>query len=179
MHAPIETALAQSADYMACSLQTARPPCNLQTARCSLQTARGFQIAWNIDTVEQHADATEESTAFIKAVQFTWQWRESNAFLAESFLPLKSVTRWQRFCFLSSELGNVRASQSTSLEDKCVTILKGTADINTMSTTLPPVLKPAGMSRIRADYLFKQIRPHSHEENRDVTCPDLRTAPEE
>ena len=38
VHAPIETALAQSA----------RPPCNLQTARCSLQTARGFQIAWNI-----------------------------------------------------------------------------------------------------------------------------------
>ena len=30
----------QSADCMACSLQT---------ARCSLQTARGFQIAWNIN----------------------------------------------------------------------------------------------------------------------------------
>ena len=48
VHAPIGTALAQSADCMACSLQTARPPCNLQTARCGLQTARGFQIAWNI-----------------------------------------------------------------------------------------------------------------------------------
>ena len=37
----IETVAAQSADCMACSLQT---------ARCSLQTARGFQIAWNIYT---------------------------------------------------------------------------------------------------------------------------------
>ena len=133
----------------------------------------------DVDTVQQLADATEESAAFNKAVQFTWQWREWDAFLAESFVPLKNVTRYQRFRFLSSELGKVRASQSTSLEDKCVTILKATADINTMSTTLPPVLKPAGMSRTRADYLFKQIRPHCHEENRDVTCPDPRTAPEE
>ena len=47
----IETVAAQSADCMACSLQTARPPCSLQTARCSLQTARGFQIAWNITII--------------------------------------------------------------------------------------------------------------------------------
>ena len=133
----------------------------------------------DVDTVQQLADATEESAAFNKAVQFTWQWREWDTFLAESFVPLKNVTRYQWFRFLSSELGKVGASQSTSLEDKCVTILKATADINTMSTTLPPVLKPAGMSRTRADYLFKQIRPHCHEENRDVTCPDPRTAPEE
>ena len=133
----------------------------------------------DVDTVQQLADTTKESAAFNKAVQFTWQWREWDAFLAESFVPLKNVTRYQRFRFLSSELGIVRASQSTSLEDKCVTILKATADINTMSTTLPPVLKLAGMSRTRADYLFKQIRPHCHEENRDVTCPDPRTAQEE
>ena len=41
----IETVAEQSADCMACSLQT---------ARCSLQTARGFQIAWNIHTDQDH-----------------------------------------------------------------------------------------------------------------------------
>ena len=99
--------------------------------------------------------------------------------IAAGKIPLKNVTRYQRFRFLSSEPGKVRASQSTSLEDKCVTILKATADINTVSTTLPPVLKRAGMSRTRADYLFKQVRPHCQEKNRDVTCPDPRTVPEE
>ena len=59
----------------------------------------------DVDTVEQHADATEESAAFNKAVQFTWQWREWNAFMAESFLPLKNVTRYQRFRFLSFTYG--------------------------------------------------------------------------
>ena len=61
-------------------------------------------------TVQQLADATEESAAFNKALQFTWQWREWDAFLVESFVPLKNVTRDQRFRFLSSELGKVRAS---------------------------------------------------------------------
>ena len=64
-------------------------------------------------------------------------------------------------------------SDSTTMDDRTTTILKATADITSMnSATLPSVTEPAGMSRACAYYLYKQIRPHCHEENRDITCPD-------
>ena len=59
----------------------------------------------DVDNVQQLADATEESAAFNKAVQFTWQWREWDAFLAESFLPVKNVTRYQGSVFSRSNMG--------------------------------------------------------------------------
>ena len=71
-------------------------------------------------------------------------------------------------------------SDSTTMDDRTTTNLKATADTTSMnSTTLPSVIEPAGMSRARADYLYKQIRPHCHEENRDITCPDPSEAMEE
>ena len=71
-------------------------------------------------------------------------------------------------------------SDLTTVDDRTTTVLKATADTTSMnSTTLPSVIEPAGMSRARADYLYKQIRPHCHEENRDITCPDPSEAMEE
>ena len=88
--------------------------------------------------------------------------------------------KFQKFRFSAAELGKVRMSDSTTMDDRTTTILKATADTTSMnSTTLPSVIEPAGMSRARADYLYKQIRPHCHEENRDITCPDPSEAMEE
>ena len=71
-------------------------------------------------------------------------------------------------------------SDSTAIDDRTTTILKATADTTSMnSTTLPSVIEPAGMSRARADYLYKHIRPHCHEENCDIMCPDPSEAMEE
>ena len=42
----------------------------------------------DIDTVQQLADATDQSAAFNKAVLFTLQSREWDTFLAESFMPV-------------------------------------------------------------------------------------------
>ena len=114
----------------------------------------------DIDTVQQLADATDQAAAFNKAMLFTWQWREWDTFLAESFMPVKNVTKFQKFRFSAAELGKVRMSDSTTMDDRTTTILKATADTTSMnSTTLPSVIEPAGMSRARADYLYKQIRP--------------------
>ena len=66
----------------------------------------------------------------------------------------------QKFRFSAAELGKVRMSDSTTMDDRTTTILKATADTTSMnSTKLPSVIEPAGMSRARADYLYKQIRP--------------------
>ena len=71
-------------------------------------------------------------------------------------------------------------SDSTTMDDGTTIILKATADTTSMnSTTLPSGIEPAGMSRARSNYLYKQIRPHSHEENRDITCPNPSEAMEE
>ena len=134
----------------------------------------------DIDTVQQLPDAPDHSAAFNKAVLFTWLWRECDTFLAESFMPVKNVTKFQKFRFSAAELGKVRMSDSTTMDDRTTTTLKATADTTFMnSATLPSVIEPAGMSRARADYLYKQIRPHCHEENRDITCPDPNEAMEE
>ena len=95
-------------------------------------------------------------------------------------MPVKNVTKFQKFRFSAAELGKVRMSDSTTMDDRTTTILKATDDTTSMnSTTLPSVIEPAGMSRARADYLFKQVRPHYHVENCDITCPDPSEAMEE
>ena len=84
------------------------------------------------------------------------------------------------FRFSAAELGKVRMSDSTTMDDRTTTVLKATADTTSMkSTTLPSVIEPARMSGARADYWYKQIRPHCHEENRDIKCPDPSEAMEE
>ena len=66
----------------------------------------------------------------------------------------------QKFCFSAAELGEVRMSDSTTMDDRTTTILKATADTTSMnSTTLPSVIEPTGMSRARADYLYKASSP--------------------
>ena len=67
-------------------------------------------------------------------------------------------------------------SDSTTVDDRTTTILKAAADTTSMnSPTLPSVIEP----RARADFLYMQIRPHCHEENRDIACPDPIEAMEE
>ena len=87
----------------------------------------------DIDTVQQLADATDQSVAFKKAVLLTWQWREWGTFLAECFMPVKNVIKFQKFRFSDAELGKVRMSDSTTMDDRTTTILKATADTTSMN----------------------------------------------
>ena len=113
------------------------------------------------------------------AVKFSWDWRQWDAFLAEYFTPVKNITKYQCFVFSSSEPGKVSMSGSSDLADKTISLVKSTTNPNLFQCdSLPVILPPAGMTRARADHLFKQIRQHCHEENRDTTCPDPDAAAE-
>ena len=73
----------------------------------------------------------------------------------------------------------VSMSGSSDLVDKTISLVNSTTNPNLFQRDpLPMILPPAGMTRTRADYLFKEIRQHCHEENRDITCPDPDAAAE-
>ena len=96
--------------------------------------------------------------------------------MAESFVLMCNVTKYQKFSFSSASPGKVSVSQSSILGDSVVDILKPGFDVSSLSATdLPPVISPAGLSHKRAEYLNKQIRQHCNPENRNITC----TAPEQ
>ena len=86
------------------------------------------------------------------------------------FQPVKNITSFQRFSFLSSQPGVVVMSQSDTYQDRHFKIV--TADPSALQADiLPPVVMPAGLSAERAQYLFKEICPFCHSESQDITCP--------
>ena len=126
----------------------------------------------DVDTVAQLATVVNDSVGFNKAETYQWRWREWDAHLGKYFSALKNITKFQRFRFSSQFLGKVEASESTSLPNATVTLLKPNVPDNVLlASTLPAVLEPAGMSATRSDYLYKNIRQHCHEESQDITCP--------
>ena len=133
----------------------------------------------DVDTLQQFADVVDQSAQINHAVKFSWDWSQWDAFLAEYFTPVKNITKCQRFVFSFSEPGKVSMSGSSNLADKTISLVKSATNPNLFHRdSLPMTLPPAGKTRTRADYLFKQIRQHCHEENRDTTCPDPDAADE-
>ena len=126
----------------------------------------------DVDTVSQLAEAVNSSAAFNTTQLFPWQWYQWDEHMAKSFVPVRNVTKYQKSSFSSASPGKVSVSQSSTLGDSVVDILKPGVDVSSLSATdLPPVISPAGLSHKRAEYLYKQIRQHCHPENRDITCP--------
>ena len=135
----------------------------------------------DIDTVAHLADAVNSSAAFNEAQTFCWDWRAWDSYLKESFMPVKNITGYQRFCFSAAKPGEVEMSCSDKFPDRTINILKVPGTSFTIAD-LPPVLEPEGLSRDRAAYLFKEIRQFCHEESRNITCPEpppvIECAPE-
>ena len=126
----------------------------------------------DVDIVSQLAEAVNRSAAFNTSQLFTLQWYQWDEHMAKSFAPMRNVTKYQKFSFSSSSPGKVTVSQSSTLGDSVVDILKPGFDVSSLSVTdLPPVISPAGLSHKRAEYIYKQFRQHCHPENRYITCP--------
>ena len=132
----------------------------------------------DVDTVQQLVDVVNDSVGFNEAIAFDWEWREWDKFFAEYFKPVRNITKYQKFRVVSALPGHVEVSSSDTLPDSTQKIIKDNVDMSLLTqNTLPPVVQPAGLSHARADYLYKQIRQHCHEENRDITCPAPAQAP--
>ena len=124
----------------------------------------------DIDTVAQLAQVIKDSASINRAEEFCWLWRSWDSFMRNLFRPVKNITSFQRFSFLSSQPGVVVMSQSDTYQDRHFKIL--IADPSALQADiLPPVVMPAGLSAERAQYLFKEIRPFCHSESQDITCP--------
>ena len=124
----------------------------------------------DIDTVAQLAQVIKDSASINRAEEFCWLWRSWDSFMRNLFRPVKNITSFQRFSFLSSQPGVVVMSQSDTYQDRHFKIL--TADPSALQADiLPPVVMPTGLSAERAQYLFKEIRPFCHSESQDITCP--------
>ena len=123
----------------------------------------------DVDTIVQLSEVVNDSVGFNKPKVYTWHWRAWYTFLAQFFNQVKNITKFQHFLFSSASPGRVQMSGSTTLNDSTVTVMKSSTDVvSVKSAGLPPVIPPAGLSKQRAEYLCKEIRPHCHEERVEI-----------
>ena len=126
----------------------------------------------DVDTLAQLKDVVHGSVDFNVGVTYSWVWRMWDKFMARYFLPMRNITQYQVFQFDSDHPGEVHISSSDTFPNTTIKILLPSVNIDELSVDhLPEIIPPAGISLARAQYVFKQVRPHCYEESRDATCP--------
>ena len=71
----------------------------------------------DIDTVAQRAQVIKDSASLNRAEEFCWLWRSWDSLMRNLFRPVKNITSFQRFSFLSFQPGVVVMSQSDTHQD--------------------------------------------------------------
>ena len=84
------------------------------------------------------------------------------------FVDIPNILDYHHFVLSSSEKGVVLCSRRLGDTPEKVSII-GKVPI---TSELPPVVKPRGLSQKRKEYLFTDIREFCTEETKDITAPD-------
>ena len=121
-----------------CFMRVGHTPCFVDGAFGLLkQTDRKSYV----DTLQQLADETNKSAAFNKAVLFSSDWRQWDAYLFTVFKSVKNITKCQNFHLSADKPGMMEMSGSSTEADKALSMIKPEADISTLKTeVLPPDL---------------------------------------
>ncbi|XP_062621644.1 uncharacterized protein LOC134283212 [Saccostrea cucullata] len=126
----------------------------------------------DIDSLAQFLTLVNKSAASNEAVSYddTWQWRNWKDFLSTYFRPVKSVRKYHHFRFTSAEPWYVYVKERTdSVEQKFS--LKKIGAPNFDATEIPAILPPAGMTRERQTYLYRNVRPYVRPSHQEDLCP--------
>ncbi|CAG2218216.1 unnamed protein product [Mytilus edulis] len=99
------------------------------------------------------------------------KWYRWDNFFTKYFKPLRGIGKFHHFRFTSDEVGVVFARETLDQPEKRLVLLKESANLPELLTTLPEVIQPAGLTEERRRYLYNEVRPFVQFNFRDEFCP--------
>jgi len=126
------------------------------------------------DTLQNLVEATCRSTANNIPQLSAWQWQNWEALVNPLFKPIPHIQKYHHFRFDASSPGKVHFKEHANSAEKEISIFKkDVTAAKVRKAKLPNVTSPAGLSRERQEYLYKEVRLYVKPEYRDITCPPL------
>ena len=86
-----------------------------------------------------------------------WQWYSWKAFLSQYYRKLSGIRKFSYFRFHHDQPGIVHVRERINGGETAIRLLK--RGIDPPNAMAPDVLKPAGLSLERQNYLYRHIRP--------------------
>lgn len=123
------------------------------------------------DTLKQLYDVVNRSAECNQAQAFEWEWKAWDEFLSVFFKPIPAVTKYHHFRFSKDYPGYVFVRQSIDAQEVKVNILKRGKTIDYNAS--PALLIPAGMSKVRKDYVRQHIVPFCMDKNKAAFTEDV------
>lgn len=114
----------------------------------------------NVSEMDELCKVVGESCDANEAQRFDWEWREWDTFLAQFFQPLKGIAKYQHFRVAADAPGVLFVREDCMSDEAEINLLKPGIEPSTMSDARPGPVAPAGISRPRLAYLFKQVAEH-------------------
>ena len=96
----------------------------------------------------------------------TYDWL---SFFAPQFRKVANIKQYHQLQFSSTTPGTVVCKDYSDSEGTTISLLKN--PWSPLSTVLPPVIPPPGLSLEREWYLYEKIRPFCEPRYQDTTCP--------
>lgn len=138
--------------------------------RCSVDG--GFGLAKkkfrgsDCDTPQHVRDLIESSSTQNKSCLFQWEWRDWDSFLSKKFRRIAGITKFHHFHFSSEFPGQVKMKELLDGPETTVTLSKVAVDA-VVSSDLPEVLPPAGLTENRRQYLLDSVLGFCRPEHQD------------
>lgn len=118
-----------------------------------------------VDNMDDIVAAVDSSCAANDALRYSWAWRPWDTFLAEYFLPIRGIRRYQHFRATKAKPGVLLLKESCDDEEKELVLLRPSKTVSDVTAAgLPAALTTAGMSEQRLEYLEAQIKPYLAED---------------
>ena len=128
----------------------------------------------NCDTLQHIVEAVCRSTINNIPQLFAWQWRNWETLVDPLFKPIPHIRKYHHFRFDASSPGKVYIKEYTNSTEREISIFKkGITAAKVQKAKLPTAILPAGLTRERQEYLYKEVRPYVRPEYQDITCPPL------
>ena len=126
------------------------------------------------DTLQHIVEAVRRSTINNIPQLFAWQWRNWETLVDPLFKPIPHIRKYHHFRFDASSPGKVYIKEHTNSTEREISIFKkGITAAKVQKAKLPTAILPAGLTRERQEYLYKEVRPYVRSEYQDITCPPL------
>ena len=128
-----------------------------------------FQI--DCDILQHVVNAVSQSSKGNEAVIIqnnSVKYREWKVFSQTAFLPLKDIQKFHNFYFSDLLPRIVLCSVDADSKKRSGVLRK-----EKICTDLPSDILQGGLSRERKTCLYRNIRPHVHEQFRIITCPEF------
>ncbi|XP_060558826.1 uncharacterized protein LOC132719099 [Ruditapes philippinarum] len=128
------------------------------------------------ESLSQFADIVDKSARHNFLVLYrnenndqTWKWYDWKSYLTRYFLQVKGIQKYHSFRFSAADKSVVFVKERTDSEEIRVALIRRNTEV--LTTTFPEVIQPAGLSRTRREYLYRNVRKYVRPAYQDAACP--------